>query len=157
MSGCKNCFLFNNEKLNSKMGYFECRRDLFDFLINTIMNIQWHHLKYCKCNKTICGPCQIADIFKEEVTYKLYKNCFNFDLLNQVRENLHIYLHNLLEKNDHFLCKIINEKYFYVHKCHYTGKTVMKREKKKIENIKNSDVQINAKNFLKNDKLIFGV
>lgn len=103
MTTCKNCFLFDNKKLHSKVGYFDTRRDMFVFLVNVIMNIKVHNLQFCKYNRTICEPCKIADIFKEEITYKLYENCFNLDLLNKVRENLHLNVVNLLEKQDHFL------------------------------------------------------
>ena len=82
------------------------------FLLNVIMNIKVLTLQFCKCNRVICEPCKIADIFKEEITFKLYENRFNLDLSNKVRENLHVHLINLLEKHDYFLCKIINDKYY---------------------------------------------
>ena len=109
---CKNCFLFDADKFNSKVGYFNTQRDMLVFLLNAAMNIKVHGLKFCKCNRVICEPCQITDTFKKEITFKLYKNCFNLDLLNKVKENLHIHLINLFEKNYNFLCKIINDKYY---------------------------------------------
>ena len=112
MVGCKNCFLFDDDKLNSKVGYFNTQRDMLVFLLNVVMNIKVHGLKFCKCNRVICEPCQITDTFKKEITFKLYKNCFNLDLLNKDKENLHIHLINLFEKNYNFLCKIINDKYY---------------------------------------------
>lgn len=120
-----------------------------------------HVFQFCKCNRVVCDPCQIADIFKEEITFKLYENCFNLDLLSKVKENLHVYLINLLEKKDHFLCKIINDKYCYVHKCFFTRKNiitdvysaVIEWENLKIEEIKNNGARVNVGNFLKKEVL----
>ena len=163
MVGCKNCFLFDADKLNSKVGYFNTQRDMLVFLLNVVMNIKVHGLKFCKCNRVICEPCQIANIFKEEITFKLYENCFNLDLLNKVKENLHIHLINLLEKKDHFLCKIINDKYYYVHRCYFTGKTITKDvysavlewESSQIKEIKNNNSRVTVENIFKKERLIF--
>ena len=117
------------------------------FILNVILNIKMHYLQYCKCDGiNICKPCEIADIFKEEISYKLY-NCFDLDFLSKVRENLHLHLNNLLENHDHFLCRIINERYCYNWKCFFTGKksildvhsAVLEWENIKIENIKNNN------------------
>lgn len=44
-----------------------------------------------------------------------------FRFLSKVRKNLHINLDELLDMHDHFLCKIINEKFYYEYKCFFTG------------------------------------
>ena len=63
---------------------------------------------------------------------------------------------NLLEKHDHFLCKVINKKYQYYHKCFYTGKhvfvdidiAVKEWEKTKIDEIVKNSPKVTVKNFL---------
>ena len=77
------------------------------FILNVIFNIQKYFLDYCKCDgETICLPCEIADIFNGQTTYKVYKKCIDLDVPFKVKENHHLQLNNLLEKHDHFLCKI---------------------------------------------------
>lgn len=40
MATCKNCFLFDENKLNFRVGYSETRRDMLVFLLNVIMNVK---------------------------------------------------------------------------------------------------------------------
>ena len=112
MAFCRNCFLFDEFKLHSKLGFFEIRKEMVIFMLNVMLNIHKYVLDYCKCDgETICLSCEIANIFNEKITYEIYKNCLNIDILLKIKENLHVQLIRLLEKHDHFLCKIINEKY----------------------------------------------
>lgn len=125
MAARTNCFLFNEYKLHAKIVFFGKRQDMLIFILNVILNIKNYFLDHCKCNgENICQPCEIADIFNEETTYKILKNCFDLDLLSNVTENLHLNLNKLLEKHDHFLCTVINERYHYYHKCFFTGKHI---------------------------------
>lgn len=52
--------------------------------------------------RNICLPCQMADIFNKQTTYKVYENCLDLDVLLKIKENPHLQLINLLEKHDHF-------------------------------------------------------
>ena len=110
--------------------------------------------------RNICLPCQMADIFNKQTTYKVYENCLDLDVLLRVKENPHLQLINLLEKHDHFLCKIINEKYQYYHKCFFTGKHIyldierayLEWEKTKIDKIVCNQPSVFLENYFKENK-----
>ena len=159
MAFCGNCFLFDEFKLYSKVGFFETRKGMLIFMVNVIMNIQNYVYDYCKCDgQTICLPCEIAKIFDEKLTYEIYENCFSFDLLSKIKDNLCIQLINLQESHDHFLCKILNEKYnYHQEKCIFTGKPIsisvreacQEWEKIRIDKIVNRKLTVPVRNFLK--------
>ena len=114
MAQCNNCFIFDEFKLYSKVGFFESRKEMVIFMLNTILNIQKYFLDFCKCDgNSICLVCEIGEIFNKNLTYKIYKNCLDLNLMSNIKENLHVQLNRLLEKSDHFLCKILNEEYYY--------------------------------------------
>ena len=149
---CENCYLFGEFKLYSKVGFFESRQEMVIFMLNTILNIQKYFLDFCECNgHSICLLCNIGEIFNKNLTYKIYKNCLDFNLISNIKENLHVQLNNLLESsngNDHFLCKILNEDYYYEQGAGmFTGKPInisvrtayLQWEKTQIENIVNND------------------
>lgn len=60
----------------------------------------------------------------KKTVYKIYKNCLNLDFLSKVKENLHLQMCMLFEEKDHFLYKIINEKFYYHQKCMFTGTNI---------------------------------
>ena len=116
MAHCNNCFLFDEFKLYSKVGFFESRKEIVTFMLNTILNIQKYFLDFCKCDgHSICLLCKIGGVFNKNLTYEIYKNCLDLNLMSKIKENLQVQLNNLLESssNDHFLCKILNEEYYY--------------------------------------------
>ena len=72
ISKCKNCFLFDEEKLNSYMNYFPDKHSLTLFLLNVILNIQDKYLSFCKFDgKNICILCQ-GNIYYREYEYTVY-------------------------------------------------------------------------------------
>ena len=81
--------------------------------------------------------------------------------MSKVKENLHLNLNNLLENNDHFLCKVINERYHYYHKCIFTGEhvfmdigvAVSQWEKSKINEIVNNKPEANVENYFAKNNL----
>ena len=93
----------------------------------------------------------------KKTVYKIYKNCLNLDFLSKVKENLHLQMCTLFEKKDHFLYKIINEKFYYHHKCMFTGTniyvdvsvTYSEWEKIKIDAIVKKETKVTVSNFLK--------
>ena len=114
MAHCDNCFLFDEFKLYSKVGFFELRKEMVIFMLKTKLNIQKYFLDFCKCDgNSICLVCEIGEIFNKNLTYEIYKNCLNLNLMCNIKENLHVKLNSLLEKHHHFLCKILNEDYYY--------------------------------------------
>ena len=40
MAVCKNCFIFDEFKLQSKIGFFETRQSMVVFILNAILNIE---------------------------------------------------------------------------------------------------------------------
>lgn len=162
MVSCKNCYLFDELKLYSKIVFFERSQDMLIFILNVILNIKKYYLDYCKCDgENVCLPCESAKIFNEQTTYKVHKNCLDLDVLSKVKENLHLNLNNLLENNDHFLCKVINERYHYYHKCIFTGEhvfldigvAVSEWEKSKINEIVNNKPEVNVENYFTKNNL----
>ena len=86
------------------------------FMLNTIFNIQKYFLDFCKCDgHSICFLCEIGQVFNKDLTYEIYKNYLDLNLMSKIKEHLHVQLNNLLEmsNNDHFLCKILNEDYHH--------------------------------------------
>ena len=158
MAACKNCFLFDEIKLHSKVGFFKTRRDMVLFILNVLLNIKDLFMNNCKCDgENICQPCNMAEVFDEKTVYKIYKNCLNLDFLLKVQENLHLHMCTLYEKKDHFLCQIINEKFHYHHKCMFTGTNLYvdvsvaysEWGKIKIEEISKKEAKVFASNYFK--------
>ena len=159
MAFCVNCFLFDEFKLYSKVGFFETRKEMVIFMLNTILNIQKYILDFCKCDgENMCLSCEIAQIFDKKVTCEIYKNCLDLNFMSKIKENLHVQLNNLLEKHDHFLCTIINEEYRYEQdESIFTGEPIsfsartvyLEWEKMQIENIVNEKATIFVKKYVK--------
>ena len=118
---CKNCFLFDEEKLEESFYHFKDRHSLVLFMLNIILNIQKIYLEFCKCDGTnICLPCQSNNCYKEYQD-QIYQHCLNFDFLSNVKVNLHRNLFKMVATFNHFLCEILNRKYQYSFKCWFTG------------------------------------
>ena len=153
------CFLFDEFKLHTKIGFFESRRKTVVFIINVLMNTEKFFVEYCKCtDKSTCLPCEIAETYNEKLTYQIYENCFNLDLLLKVKQNLCIQLISLYDAHNHFLRKILSEDYvFHEEKCIFTGASInisvkeacCESEKKKTDEILNQKLIIPVNNFLK--------
>ena len=157
--------MFDEFKLHSKIGFFETRKEMVIFMLNVILNIQKYVLDFCKYDEeTICLPCEIAGIFDEKVTYEIYKNCLNIDMLLKIKENLNVQLDKLQESHEHFLCKILNEKYkHYEQKCIFTcnpisicvRKAYLEWEKMRIDKIVNRKTTVFVKDYFKDQFLSF--
>lgn len=150
MPQCKNSFLFDEEKLENAINFFENRRSLVHFLLNVILNIQEIWLKFCKCDGVnICLPCQV-NICYRKCQYVVYDGCLNLDFLLKVKDNLHTNLLKMVTTYNHFLCEIINKKYQYLHKDWFTGEDVQydlgfcltNFEQKLIKSIKETNFKI---------------
>ena len=100
------CFLFDEFKLYAKIGFFESRRKAVVFIINVLMNVEKIFVEYCKCTDK-------TETYNERLTYQIYENFFNLDLLLKVKQNLCIQLISLYDAHNHFLCKILSEDYVY--------------------------------------------
>ena len=79
--------------------------------------------------------------------YEIYENSFNMDFLLKFHRHLIKNLNSLLEIECHFVCKVINKKYFYIlkdlfdgsKKHFYLSDCLNEFENKKINKIKNTD------------------
>lgn len=79
-----------------------------------------------------------------------------------MQENLHVQLKNLLEKHDHFLRKILNEKFQYYRKCIFTGKYIyldleaiyLEWEKIKINEIVDNKATTCIENYFKENRFL---
>ena len=159
MASCRNFYLFEEFKLHSKVFFFfEKRHDMFVFILNVVLNIQKYFMDSCKCNgEAVCTPCEMAETFSHQTFYKVYKNCLDLEVLYKVKENLHLKLNELLEQHDHFLCKVLNERFHYEHKCIFTGRHVfldvgiaaLEWEKSKVNEIVNDKTTVFVENYFK--------
>ena len=71
---CKNCFIYDEIKLHSKVGFFEKRKDLVLFLLNVVLNIKDLFMDHCKCDdENICQSCVMGKIFNEKVAHEFIK------------------------------------------------------------------------------------
>ena len=73
----KNCFIYDEIKLHSKVGFFEKRKDFFLFSLNVVLNIKDLFRDHCKCDgENICQPCTMGEIFNEKMVYEIYQKLF---------------------------------------------------------------------------------
>ena len=78
MPQCKNCFLFDEEKLENAFYHFQDRHSLVLFMLNIILNVQEIWIEFCICDgSTICLPFQ-ANICYREYQYNIYEYLFEF-------------------------------------------------------------------------------
>ena len=161
MASCNNCFLFDADKLHAEIGYFKRIRDMVVLILNVILNIQEFFIEYCKCGgENICLVCEIEDMFKKtQFAVYVYDNSLNLDFVNKVRKNLHLKLLELAEEHNHFVCKVINEKYFYEDENWFSGKKslfgfdycLFQWEKYQFDGIKNNQLMVKVDNLSTNN------
>ena len=121
---CQNSYKNNIESFKKATCVFDSRRSLVLFLLNIILNIEDIWEDYCFCESCVvpCLVCQFRIAYLHD-QYAIYENSFNLQFLADFHQDLHRYLKKILLKMDsHFACKLINKKFFYVHKDWFTGK-----------------------------------
>ena len=121
------------------------------FLLNVVLNIEkfWKDFCFCTNSKLICSVCQMRLIYLND-QYDIYENSFNMDFILKFHQDPIKNLNSLLEINCHFVCKVINEKYFYTLKDLFDGSKkhfhlydcLNEFENKKINQIKSNDFKI---------------
>ena len=121
------------------------------FLLNVVLNIEKFCKDFCFCtdSKLICSVCQMRVVYLND-QYDIYENSFNIDFLLKFHQHLIKNLNSLLEIEYRFVCKVINEKYFYIlkdlfdgsKKHFYLSDCLNEFENKKINKIKNTDFKI---------------
>lgn len=121
---CMNCFNSNPTKLGELFEFAanQGRKNFLIFILNIILNIEKTYNYYCFCkNKRQCLVCATATSFKD-VQYGLHQHCLNFNKSNLVVVDLHIALNEILKENNHFVCNVINNKYYYSCDNWFSGK-----------------------------------
>ena len=130
---------------------FSSCRPLVIFILNVLLNIKDFKNCLCICKKDfLCLPCQFRMVYLND-DYDIYENSFNLHFLFVFHRHLYENLKRLLvEVEWHLACKLINKKYFYVHKDFFDGKIerfylsdcLEDYENKKINYIKKNDLKI---------------
>lgn len=121
---CMNCFNSNPKNLGELFQFAanQGRKNFLIFILNIILNIEKTYNYYCFCkNKRRCLICAAATSFKD-VQYGLYQHCLNFNKSNLVVVDLHIALKEIIKENNHFVCNVINNKYYYSCDNWFSGK-----------------------------------
>ena len=126
---CSNCFKFDEES--------------FDYAM------MWKDFCCWKKPYKRCLVCQ-AKIYYLNYEYDIYKNSFDLDFLAKLQANVRKNLLRLLMVDSHFVCKLINTRYGYLHKDWFSG--VVEKfylphcsdvyENKKIDKIKTKECKI---------------
>ena len=121
------------------------------FLLNVVLNIEkfWEDFCFCTDCKLICSVCQMQIVYFND-QHDLYGNSFNMHFLLKFHQHLIKNLNSLLEIDCHFVCEVINKKYFYILKDLFDGSKkdfdlsdcLNEFENKKINQIKNNDFKI---------------
>ena len=94
-------------------------------LITIVLNIEKMFGFYCFCStKGKCSICLTSEKFKGK-HYLLYQNCLDFKQDDKIVGNLLKVLKDLVSLNNHFVCGLINQKYYYATQNWFSGKKVV--------------------------------
>ena len=157
---CDQCFRKNAGEFEKVSNVFTRRKPLLVFMLNVILNVQEVWEEYCSCSNTVkqtCLICQFRKICFDD-QFKLYEHCFDFNYLVRFHYHLTENLQRLLkETNTHFVCRLINKKFFYKNKNFFNGQTycysveeaLVFSEKTFIKSIEKNDFKIIVNDFNK--------
>ena len=146
---CQNCFKDNIDTFKKATCVFSSRRWLVIFLLNVVLNIKdlWDH--YCSCKKSCISLClvwQFRLVYLND-DFDIYENFFDLHFLFTFPCHLYENLKRaLLEIDSHFVCELINKKYFYTCKNWFDGKIERFRLVNCLDDHKNNRI-----NGIKND------
>ena len=148
---CENCFVNKTEKFAKASCIFKSCQPMVIFLLNVILSIEkfWKDFCFCTDSILICSVCKMRLIYLNDQC-DIYENSFNMDFLLKFHQHLIKNLNSLLEINCYFVCKVINEKYFYTLKDLFDGSKkhfnlcdcLNEFENKKNNQIKSNDFRI---------------
>ena len=143
--------LQNDEELFKRSTCSFCSRwSLVIFLLNVVLNIKELWEDYCYCEKLSekCSVCQFWKVYLND-EFDLYKHSFDYNFLDY---NSHVYnnLVKFLGIKNHIVCKLVNTKFYYLHKDWFTderGRYYLPYcldifEKNQINKIKNNEFKI---------------
>ena len=150
---CQNCFKDNIDAFEKATCVFSSRRPLVIFLLNLVLNIKDLWERYCSCEKSCISPCLVCQFRLVYLNddFDIYENSFDLHFLFTFHRHLYENLKRaLLETDSHFVCKLINKKYFYTRKNWFDGKIerfylancLEDHENNRINGFKNNDLKI---------------
>ena len=157
---CDQCFRKNAGEFEKVSNVFTSRIPLLVFMLNVILNVQEIWEEYCSCSNTVkqtCLICQFRQVYFDD-QFKLYEHCFDLNYLVRFHYHLTENLQRLLKETDtHFVCRLINKKFFYKNKNFFTGQTycysveeaLVFSEKTFIKSIEKNDFKIIVNDFNK--------
>ena len=122
---CQNCFKDNIDALEKATCVFSSRGSLVIFLLNVVLNINDLRDRYCACEKSCISPCLVCQFRLVYLNddFDIYENSFGLHFLFTFHRHLYENLKTaLLEIDSHFVCELINKKYFYTRKTGLTEK-----------------------------------
>ena len=91
-------------------------------VLKIILNIEKMFQYYCFCyGKKQCDICAARVNFKGR-QYFLYQNGLNFNKDNEIVKDLLKVLKDVTFRNNHFVCGLINRKYYYTGQNWFSGK-----------------------------------
>ena len=148
---CLNFLQVNNDPFHLKTRFFKSRQPLVVFSLNTVLNSKELFKGYCFCKNTdaVCLVCQFKICYLNN-EYDLYENCLNWDFLSGFHKRMCEHLKKLVTLDNHVVCKLLNNKFYYIHKDWFTGEKeafdledcLDFHENKKIEQIKNNEFKV---------------
>ena len=121
---CSNCFNSNPEKIDElfKQKSKEGRKLFLVFILNIILNIQKTYQYYCFYqDKKQCIICAAGASFKD-TQYGLYQHSRDFKSNNLVVNGLHLFLKQVIVQNNHFVCSLLSNKFYYSAYNWFSGK-----------------------------------
>ena len=123
---CDQCFRDNAGKFEKVSNVFTSRRPLLVFMLNVILNVKQIWEEYCSCSNTgkqTCLICEFRQVYFND-QFQLYEHCFDFNYLARFHYYLSENSQRLLKETDtHFVCRLINKKFFYKNKNFFNGQT----------------------------------
>ena len=129
---------------------FRSRCSLVIFLLNVVLNIKELWEDYCYYEKLSekCSVCQFRMIYLND--FDLYEHSFDFNFLVNYHSHFYNNLVKLLGIKNHIVCKLVNTKFYYLHKDWFTderGRYYLPYcldifEKNQINKIKNNEFKI---------------
>lgn len=119
---CVNCFNSNPKKLNDSFEEAgKQRHNLVIFVLNIILNMEKCFSFYYTCRSLKpCLICETAGTFNN-YQYGSYQHSLDFNSSSIVAK-IHLRLREIIKLNNHFVCNIINNRFFYVSENWFSGK-----------------------------------
>ena len=121
---CKNCLQNDEESFERSTCIFRSRWSLVIFLLNVVLNIKELWEDYCYYEKLSekCSVCQFRMVYLND--FDLYEHSFDFNFLVNYHSHVYNNLVKLLGVKNHIVCKLVNTKFYYLHKDWFTGKGI---------------------------------